>query len=179
MRKNLELFWSFFKLGCVTFGGGLAMMPLLQKEAVTKKGWVTNDDVVDFYAISQTIPGIVAANVATMVGHRVNRFWGSLFSLLGMITPSIIVICIVAALLKQYQDVVWVQNALKGINIAVIVLLHGMIIKMHKNIFDVLTFLIALAAFVLISFFNVTPTLVIIGAAILGMLFYRKKVMNP
>ncbi len=178
MRKNWELFKTFFKLGCFTFGGGMAMMPLLIKEVVDKKQWLSNTDVVDFYAIAQTIPGIIAANVATMVGHRVNKFWGALFSLLGMIIPSIVIIIIIAALLNQFSDVVWVKNALKGINIAVIVMLLGLLINLRKNIFDIITVLIALIGFILMAFFNVTPTLVILGSAVLGAIFYSKKVLN-
>ena len=176
MRKNWELFITFFKLGCVTFGGGMAMMPLMQKEACDKKKWATKDEIVDFYALAQTVPGIIAANVATMVGHKVNGFWGAFWSLLGMITPSIIVICVIASVLHTYNEVLWIKHALMGINIAVLVLLLGLLISMRHNLFDFLTVLIALAAFILISFFNVSPSLVILGAAVLGVLFYRKKV---
>ncbi len=176
MKKNLKLFITFFKIGLVTFGGGLAMMPLMIKETVEKNKWVSEDEVVDYYALAQTIPGIIAANVAVMIGHKANKFLGSLFALLGMVLPSIIVICIIAALLQQFSSIVWIQHALKGINIAVLVMLIGMIVKFKKNIFDIITILIAIAAFILIAFFNLSPIYIIVGAALLGVIFYSKKI---
>jgi chromate transporter len=104
IKKNLELYSVFFSIGLVAFGGGLAMLPLLNKAVVEQKKWLSKDELVNYFALTQTIPGIIAANVATMAGYRVNKFWGALFSLLGMITPSIIIISLLAAFLSNFQD---------------------------------------------------------------------------
>lgn len=176
MKKNLGLFWTFFKIGIITFGGGMAMMPLLQKEAVNKKKWVTDEEIIDYFAISQSIPGSIAANVATIIGHKVNKFWGGVFSLLGMVTPSIIVITLIASFLSSNSDLIIIQKALKGINIAVLVMLIGIMISMRKNLRDIFCVILAILAFVLISFFKVNPSIIIIGSAIIGAIIYQKKV---
>lgn len=175
MKKNFELFVAFFAIGAVTFGGGLAMMPLMKKVTCDKKKWATEEEIVDYYAVAQTLPGMIAANVATMIGYRVKKVAGAFFSLLGMITPSIIVICLVAAFIREFNRLTWVQSALKGIDVAVIALLFGVLWNMRKNIRDVITAIIAVGGFILVAFFRVNPSIVIIASALLSAAIYYKR----
>lgn len=176
IKKNFELYGVFFSIGLVAFGGGLAMLPLLNKSVVEKKGWLTKDELVNYFALTQTIPGIIAANVATMAGYRVNKFWGALFSLLGMITPSIIIISLIAAFLRNFQDNIYVINILTGINIAVIALLVNLIFTLKKNLVDWLTLLIAASTFIGVAIFKINPPYFIVASAIVGLIYYFKKV---
>lgn len=101
IQKLGELYVSFFKIGGLTFGGGLAMLPMLQREIVTARNWCTEEEILDMYAIGQCTPGIIAVNTATYVGYKQAGFWGGLFATLGVISPSIIIICLVATVLKN------------------------------------------------------------------------------
>ena len=162
-----ELFGAFFRTGLFTFGGGLAMMPMLQKELVEKKHWLTEEDLIDYYAVGQSTPGIIAVNVATFVGFRQAGVLGGIIATLGIICPSIIIITILAGTINSISEYPRVQSALKGINVAVAALLTTVIIKFAKktikNIWNVLFMLIA---FICIFWFKV-PSFIIICVAIL------------
>jgi chromate transporter len=173
IRKNLELYIVFFNIGLVSFGGGLAMLPVMTEMLVNKRHWVDKDELVNYFALTQTLPGIIAANVATMVGHKVNKVSGALFGMLGMITPSIIVITVIATFLTNFQDNPIVINALRGINLAVIALLINLIFSLKKNIFDGITLLIAVTTFILVAIFKINPPYIIVVSALIGYLGYR------
>jgi chromate transporter len=175
IRKNFELYIVFFNIGLVSFGGGLAMLPIMTEMLVNKRHWVEKEELVNYFALTQTLPGIIAANVATMVGHRVNKIGGALFGMLGMITPSIIVITLIATFLINFQDNIIVINALRGINLAVIALLLNLIFSMRKNVFDGITLLIAVTTFILVALFKINPPYIILTAGLLGYLVYRGK----
>ena len=162
----LELYAAFFRTGLFTFGGGLAMMPMLQKEIIEKKHWLTDEDLIDYYAIGQSTPGIIAVNVATFVGYRQAGVLGGIIATLGIISPSIIIITILAGTINSISEYPKVQAALKGINVAVAALLTTVIIKFaKKTIKNVWNVLFMLAAFALIFFLKV-PSFIIILAAI-------------
>ena len=162
----LELYAAFFRTGFFTFGGGLAMMPMLQKELIEKKHWLTDEDLIDYYAIGQSTPGIIAVNVATFVGYRQAGVLGGIIATLGIISPSIIIITILAGTINSISEYPKVQAALKGINVAVAALLTTVIIKFaKKTIKNVWNVLFMLAAFALIFFLKV-PSFIIILAAI-------------
>ena len=162
----LELYAAFFRTGLFTFGGGLAMMPMLQKELIEKKHWLTDEDLIDYYAIGQSTPGIIAVNVATFVGYRQAGVLGGIIATLGIISPSIIIITILAGTINSISEYPKVQAALKGINVAVAALLTTVIIKFaKKTIKNVWNVLFMLAAFALIFFLKV-PSFIIILAAI-------------
>ncbi|MBP5602515.1 MAG: chromate transporter [Treponema sp.] len=167
----LELFFAFFRTGIFTFGGGLAMMPMLQKELIEKKHWLTEEDLIDYYAIGQSTPGIIAVNVATFVGYRQAGVLGAIIATLGIISPSIIIITILAGTINSISEYPRVQAALKGINVAVAALLTTVIIKFAKktikNIWNVLFMLIA---FVCIFWFKVPSFIIIVVAILLGCL---------
>ena len=161
-----ELYTAFFRTGLFTFGGGLAMMPMLQKELIEKKHWLTDEDLIDYYAIGQSTPGIIAVNVATFVGYRQAGILGGIIATLGIISPSIIIITILAGTINSISEYPKVQAALKGINVAVAALLTTVIIKFaKKTIKNVWNVLFMLLAFALIFFLKV-PSFIIILAAI-------------
>ena len=167
----LELFAAFFRTGLFTFGGGLAMMPMLQKELIEKKHWLSEEDLIDYYAIGQSTPGIIAVNVATFVGFRQAGILGAIIATLGIISPSIIIIIILAGTINSISEYPRVQAALRGINVAVAALLTTVIIKFAKktikNIWNVLYMLLAFAC---IFWFKVPSFIIILAAIVLGCL---------
>lgn len=172
-KRLWELFWIFFKIGAVTFGGGLAMLSILEKELVEKKKWVTKETLLDYFAIGQSTPGIIAVNTATFLGYTRAGVLGGCIATLGVITPSIIIITIVALFLTGLSDVVVVQKALKGINIAVSALLVKVVFDFRKNVMtSVFAVCLFIAAFCLILFCKVNTVFVILGSVILGVILY-------
>ncbi len=164
-----SLFLQFFKIGAVTFGGGLAMLPLFKRDLVQTKKWISEEEMIDYFSIAQCTPGVIAVNTATFVGHKKAGFLGSLFATLGVITPSIIIITIIAMLVSNFSDITWMQKALKGVNVAVAVLLLKAVTGFSKRtIIDVFTFLIALSAFVCIFFLGVPAVWIVLGSATVG-----------
>lgn len=177
--EYMELFSVFFKIGSVTFGGGLAMLPMLEREIVQRRRWVTSDRLVDYYAIGQSTPGIIAVNVATFVGHSRRGIPGAIVSTLGMILPSIIVICAIAGLLGTFADVPEVQKALRGINVVVAVLLLFAVSRVGKRtITDLVTGGVALAAFLSIVIWDVPAVIVVLVSAVLGIMIRLRRERN-
>ena len=167
----LELYAAFFRTGLFTFGGGLAMMPMLQKELIEKKHWLTEEDLIDYYARGPSTPGIIAVNVATFVGYRQAGILGGIFATLGIISPSIIIITILAGTINSVSEYPRVQAALKGINVAVAALLTTVIIKFaKKTIKNVWNVLFMLVAFALIFFLKVPSFIIILAAIAIGCL---------
>jgi len=175
-KTYISLFASFFKIGLVTFGGGLAMLPILKRDLVDSKGWLTEDEILDYFAIGQSTPGIIAVNVATFVGYKRAGIIGSVFSTSGIVFPSLIIISLIAAFVSNFNELVWVQKALKGINVAVSVLLVKAVFSFgKKTVFDLCTFLIAALSFVLMFVFKVQGVWIVIGSAFLGWFFQTIK----
>ena len=166
-----ELFFAFARTGLFTFGGGLAMMPMLQKELIEKKHWITEEDLIDYYAVGQSTPGIIAVNVATFVGYRQAGVLGGIIATLGIISPSILIIMLLAGGINSISEYPRVQAALKGINVAVAALLTSVIVKFaQKTIKNVWNVLFMLIAFVCIFFLKVPSFIVIIAALAIGIL---------
>ena len=171
LPRLAELYLAFFRTGIFTFGGGLAMMPMLQKELIEKKHWLTEEDLIDYYAIGQSTPGIIAVNVATFVGFRQAGVLGAIVATLGIISPSIIIITILAGTINSISEYPKVQAALKGINVAVAALLTTVIIKFaKKTIKNVWNVLFMFAAFICIFWFKVPSFIIIFAAILLGCL---------
>ena len=123
LKELLKMFFVFFKIGFVTFGGGMAMLPILERELAQKRGWTTFEDLMDYYAIAQITPGIIAVNVATFLGYKRLGVFGGIITTLGVVFPSLIVISIVAAFLSSIEHIPEVQHALIGMNVAVAAML--------------------------------------------------------
>lgn len=172
MKIYLELFWAFFQIGALTFGGGYAMLPMIQKEIVEKHHWATDDEIIDYFAIGQLTPGVIAVNTATFVGYKTKGILGGIFATLGVVTPSIMIITIIAAFLKNFMDYEIVQHAFGGIRVAVCVLISIAIMKLaKKNIKNNTGIAIALLVFLLVTFTNISSVYVIVGAIIFGLLW--------
>lgn len=170
MPLLLDLFCAFFRIGLFTFGGGYAMLPLLQREIVEKKHWATEEEMLDYFAVGQCTPGIIAVNTATFVGFKEKKLSGAIFATLGIVSPSLVIITVIAALLSNFAHIAAVQNAFAGIRVAVCVLILNSIVKLwKKSVVDKLTLGVFIAVFlgsVLLS--HVSPVMFIVGAAVLG-----------
>ncbi|MCR5400797.1 MAG: chromate transporter [Treponema sp.] len=169
IKMLFQLYFAFAKVGSVTFGGGLAMMPMLQKELGEKRGWITDDDLIDYYAIGQSTPGIVAVNVATFVGFKQAGVLGGIFATLGIVTPSLVIIMILASLISSIEEYPLVQKALKGVNVAVAALLSKVAYDFSKKILkNIFALFIALLSFFLVGILKVQSFYIILGAIALG-----------
>lgn len=169
-----QLFLSFAKIGVMTFGGGLAMLPILERELVEDRGWVTHDEILDYYAVGQCTPGIIAVNTATFVGYKKAKVLGAVISTLGMAFPSVVIISAIAAVLSNFADIPAVQHAFAGIRIAVCALIASAVIKLAKsNVRSIAQIIIAVAAFIIIAVFGASPVVVVVGAAVAGLLLGR------
>ncbi len=177
-RQFLELYFAFVKIGAFTFGGGLAMMPIMQRELIEKRGWITEEEIVDYFAIGQSTPGIIAVNVATFVGYKRLGWLGGIIGTLGVVTPSWVIIMLLAGAISSVDKYPAAQKALKGINVAVAALLTSVIVKFSKKtIKSVWNAFFMLLAFVLIYFFKIQSVWIILASLVTGCLItmYKQK----
>ena len=171
LKTLWELFSIFFKIGLCTFGGGIAMLPILERELVEKRNWVESNELLDYFAIGQSTPGIIAVNVATFVGYKRAKILGGCVATFGMVCPSLIIITLIALFISNFADIVWVQKALVGINVAVAAILTSAVFSFSKkSVKNVFGFFLLLVSFVLIFVFNVGTIWIILGSALLGVL---------
>ncbi len=169
MKELFTLFGLFFKIGIMTFGGGYAMLPILERELVTKRSYVTLEEIMDYFAIGQCTPGIIAVNTATFIGFKRKGVIGGIFATLGVITPSIIIIILLASVLQLIAGHEITQNAFAGISVAVCALIFQAILKLAKSgIKNALTLGIALGSFGAMFLLDVSPIIVIITSAGIG-----------
>lgn len=162
LKKLLQLYWSFFKIGGLTFGGGLSMLPMLERELVQKRKWVTEEEILDCYAIGQCTPGIIAVNTATFVGYKKEKILGGIFATLGMISPSIIVILLVAAFFEMFLSNKWFAHALMGVRSVVCAMLINTVINLgKKSLKSVYSWIICIVILAL-GFFTKIPTVVLV-----------------
>ena len=171
-KELLNLYWIFVKMGAVCFGGGYAMLPILERELVLKRGWVTKEEIIDYYALGQCTPGVIAVNTSTFVGNNLAGNFGGIIATLGFITPSIVIITIIGTLLENFAHIEIVQNAFSGIRICVCVLIINATVNLWKTAitdkFGLVMFVIVL---VLSSFLNISPIFFVLGSGFLGFLF--------
>jgi chromate transporter len=174
MKELIELYLAFFRIGGLTFGGGLTMLPMLKHELVEKKSWVSEDDLLDYYAVGQCTPGIIAVNVSTFVGYKKRGIIGAVFSTLGMISPSLIIISILAAFLEQFMDNETVMHATAGIKTVICALMLNTVITMgKKTITGKISAVTAAVGFLLALFTPVPTVLIVIAAGIAGIILYK------
>ena len=133
MNIYADLFLTFAKIGVCTFGGGYAMLPILQREVVEKKGWATEEELTDYFAVGQCTPGIIAVNTATFIGYKHKGVPGGILTTLGVVFPSLVIITAIAAFLSNFADIPVVQHALAGINAAVVALIAASVLKLGKS----------------------------------------------
>ena len=169
MKELLKIFLKFFKIGSVTFGGGYAMLPILRREIVQKEKWLTEEEVMDFYAIGQSMPGIIAVNVGGFIGYQRRRESGAVAAALGVVSPCLIIITIIAAFMSNFQDNVYVRHALGAVSVCVCALIVDSIIAMWKkgvkDIFGIVLFAVMLFA---MTFTEASPVLLVVLSAVLG-----------
>lgn len=171
MNTLLDLFLTFAKVGVMTFGGGYAMLPILQREVVDRKHWATEEELMDYFAIGQCTPGIIAINTATFVGQKTNGTWGGIFATLGMIFPSIVIISILAGVIETFSHLAWVQNAFAGIRVCVCVLILNAVVKLFKKaVVDVPTLTIFILVTLASSLLSISPVVFVIFSAIAGII---------
>jgi len=169
MNIYLDLFLTFAKVGVCTFGGGYAMLPILQREVVEKKGWATEEELTDYFAIGQCTPGIIAVNTATFIGFKLKSYLGGVLATLGVVFPSIVIITVIAACLSNFADIPLVQHALAGVNAAVVALIASSVLKLGKSTLkDPLTLGIFLVVLVLAFFVGLPPVWLIVAAGVAG-----------
>ena len=176
MKLLWDLFFTFFRIGGLTFGGGYAMLPMLQNEIVEKRNWATEEELLDYYAVGQCTPGIIAVNTATFVGQKIKGFWGAVFATAGVVFPSLVIISIIAGFIQSFSHLAWVQHAFAGIRVAVAVLVVNAVLKLWKSgIKDLLGIIIFLVAFVVSAGVSLSPVFVVIAAILVGILAGRLK----
>ena len=170
-QKAIALFVTFFKIGAFTFGGGYAMIPLIQKEIVENKKWITDDDILEIIAIAESTPGPIAINSATFVGYRVCGVLGSAFATFGVVLPSFVIILLISYVLRQFQEIKAVQYAFNGIRAGVLALLIKALYTMYKKAPKGLwAYIVMAGAFIATAFTNVNVLFVIIGCALFGLI---------
>ncbi len=173
------LFLTFAKVGVMTFGGGYAMLPILEREVVTNRKWTTSEQMLDYYAIGQCTPGVIAVNVATFIGYKERGVIGSVVATLGVIFPSLLIILSLASVLQLFQDNVYVQKAFNGIRIAVCALIASTIIKLaKKTIKSVVAAIITITALCLELFLKLSPVIIVLSTVAFSLIMYfasRKK----
>ena len=168
-----SLFITFAKVGVMTFGGGYAMLPILEREVVTNHGWATSEQMLDYYAIGQCTPGIIAVNVATFIGYSERGVFGAIFATLGMLFPSLLIITSLASVLQLFQDNVYVQKAFGGIRIAVCALIASTVIKLaKKTIRSIIAAIITIATLCLELFLGVSPVIIVASVIVFGLIMY-------
>ena len=174
MKDLWNLYAAFFRIGGLTFGGGLTMLPMLKYELVEKNGWVTEEELLDYYAVGQCTPGIIAVNVSTFVGFRKKGIPGAIFSTLGMISPSLIIVSILAFFLEQFMSNQIVAHAVGGIKVVVCALMLQTVITMaKKNLVSAVCYVVAILAFLLALFTPVPTVLLVLVAGIVGIIMYK------
>jgi len=182
-RKNMkktnskvlwDLFFTFFKIGTFTIGGGLAMLPVIEREIVDKKGYINKEEIVDAFAVSQSLPGVIAINSAIYVGYRIAGFIGALVAVLGVVLPSFIIILLIAVLFSTVSGNPIIDKALTGAKAGIAGVIAFAVVRLGKRIIrDIFSLVLAVAAFIVAFLFDINIALIIILGALSGFVFYR------
>ena len=167
----LDLFLTFAKVGVMTFGGGYAMLPILQHEVVENKGWATEEELMDYFAIGQCTPGVIAVNTATFIGQRNRGILGGIVATLGVVFPSLVIISLLAGVIEAFSHLAWVQNAFGGIKVCVCVLIINAVVKLFKKaVVDIPTLIIFLIVALCSIFLSLSPIIFVVMAAACGII---------
>ena len=170
----LKLFAAFARVGVLTFGGGYAMIPMLEREIVDRHGWATNEELMDYYAVGQCTPGVIAVNTATFIGYKTAGNIGGVVATLGVIFPSFVIISVIAGIIQNFADIPAVKSAFAGIRVCVCVLIFNSVVKLWKGaVKDKAALVLCLGVFVLSVFFNISPIVFVLFCAAAGILLTR------
>ncbi|MBR5571858.1 MAG: chromate transporter [Oscillospiraceae bacterium] len=171
MKQIGKLLLTFAKVGVMTFGGGMAMLPILQREVVENRGWATEEELTDYFAIGQCTPGIIAVNTATFIGHKQSGLIGAVAATFGIVLPSLIIMMILAGIIGEFSHVAAVQHAFAGIRVCVCVLIFNAVLKLWKNaVKDCKAVLIFAAVLALSLLTDITPVVPVVASAVAGIL---------
>ena len=180
MHEYIDIFLTFFKIGAINFGGGYAMLPLLEEELVNRKKWATKEQLLDYFAIGQCTPGVIAINVSTFIGYQKKGICGALCSTLGFITIPFVLIVGIAGILTQYSHLAIIQHALAGVRVCVFVLIIQTMQRLWKNSIvnrQTLGIYLAILSLCVLSFFlpfSIPNGIFVIAAGIFGFFFGAK-----
>ena len=170
MNELLDLYWTFVKIGCVTFGGGYAMLPILEEELANKRNWTNLDELRDYFSIGQCTPGIIAVNTATLIGLEQKGTLGGIVATLGVVAPSVLIITIIALFLRSFAHLPVVAHAFAGIRACVCVLILNAVLKIWKTtVIDLPTAVIFAAVFLLSVLLGLSPALLVVVAGLIGL----------
>ena len=177
MNIFVDMFLTFAKVGVMTFGGGYAMLPILQREVVENKGWATDEELTDYFAIGQCTPGVIAVNTATFIGQKYKGILGGIVATLGVVFPSLIIISLLAGVIEAFSHILWVQHAFGGIRVCVCVLILNAVMKLYKKaVVDKTTLVIFLLVALGSLFLSVSPVVFVLLAAAAGILLKNREV---
>ncbi len=169
MKELFSLFGIFAKIGVMTFGGGYAMLPILQRELVDNKKWATEEELMDYFAIGQCTPGVIAVNTATFIGQKRKGVLGGIFATLGVVFPSLVIISLLAGVIEAFSHIALVQHAFGGIRICVCVLIINAVVKLFKKaVLDIKTLIIFLIVMLGSTFTSLSPIYFVILSALAG-----------
>ena len=169
-----QLFVSFARVGVLTFGGGYAMIPMLEREIVDRRGWATSEELMDYYAVGQCSPGVIAVNTATFIGFKTAGNLGGIVATLGVVFPSFVIISVIAGIIRNFSDIPAVKSAFAGIRVCVCVLIFNSVVKLWKGaVKDKATLALCLLVFILSVFFSISPIVFVLFCAAAGILFTR------
>lgn len=164
------LFRSFFMIGIMTFGGGYAMLPMLEREVVDKHGWATQEELLSYYAIGQCTPGVIAVNTGTFIGYKTAGVWGGIMATLGVVSPSLLIILLIASALNQVAGNAYVVSAFAGIRPVVGALIAGSVVRLFRSsVKNVWQLALCVAAFAIVALLGQSPVWVVVGAAVFGL----------
>lgn len=171
MKELIDLFISFARVGVLTFGGGYAMLPILQREIVEKNNWSTDEELMDYYAIGQCTPGVIAVNTATFIGQKNKGILGGIMATLGVVMPSLIIITAIAAFISNFSDLAIVKNAFAGVRVCVCVLIFNAVVKLWKSsVVDKATMIIFIGVFLGSVLTDLSPILFVFITAVSGII---------
>jgi len=171
MKIYFQIIWTFIKVGALTFGGGYAMLPVLQRETIEKRGWITEEEAMNYYAVSQVMPGIIMVNTSAFIGHKLKGKFGAALAGISAVVPSLIIIVAIASVLSEFSELEAIQHAFAGVRVCVIVLIINSLEKLWKNaVVDRITLIICACIFSASLFTKVSPVILVICSALLGVL---------
>ena len=171
-----KIYRVFAEMGAVCFGGGYAMLSLVQRVVVEEHGWATEEELMDYYAIGQCTPGVIAVNTATFIGQKFQGFWGAVFSTVGVVFPSLVILSLLAGVIEAFSHIIWVQHAFGGIRVCVCVLITNAVVKLFKKaVVDIPTMVIFLAVCLGSILLDVSPVIFVVIATFAGIILKEKK----
>ena len=178
-RIYLSLFIEFFKVGLFTIGGGVAMIPVIEDQAVNKKKWLTQDEMIECIALGQSLPGVIAINTSTYVGYKKAGMLGAIFATFGVIMPSFMIMILLAGIVSEVGDMKFVKGMFTGIKACVTGLVFVVTYDLAKRLLsDTFSKILAVLGFLAVAVFNINAILVVVVAGVLGAVYYAKRVEN-